>query len=515
MLHRITVKGCQYGFQIAQAMCGQLIEHIRLVNIGTCGVTTDSNGLSIRGLVAENMKVPVAEIITGTAMNHFPGPTTPPAPGRPGCLPGQFYGNSGWIHSAGAAPGTGPMDFYQSSTMGYLMIVDAVLQGVGAASGLTAIRNQASGGKMFLRNITETGYARTAQELGGGGPAGHNIVEYASTPKHNLWQQTPTSLNIPIVNTPEKPWSILSQWTNWDATPGVTVTHGTGETTGTTYTALQQGIDNCTTDTLYFPSSRDGRVRMVGSGTLVVRGQVKHIVGNGMEFRATADGQTMTLRFEHPTRPVGSTTVTWEDFAMNQSNNLNINAVVATPRDVVIMDVQIGSITNTPAATGTLFIEDIINGQINFANAQDVFARQHNADGSHVIGQYSGGDYVCLYLKSEPHGDPSELPVNWSGRIEILGGFIANPAGGTTAIPIWRCNNAGPINPNSNHLSVAGFASSLGGLSGQFSVYATEVQNGVTRSLVPAGSSPGGLGVPALAPRFNHHHMTLYRSKIT
>ena len=45
-LHRLTVKGCQYGFRLGSVMCGQPIEHLRLVNIGTCGVRSPRTACS-------------------------------------------------------------------------------------------------------------------------------------------------------------------------------------------------------------------------------------------------------------------------------------------------------------------------------------------------------------------------------------------------------------------------------------------------------------------------------------
>ena len=498
-LSRITVKGCQYGFRLAQLMCGQGIEHLRIVNPGTCGVITDSNGLFIRGFVAENMTVPVAEIRTGDSWNHFSEAA-------------EFLAQ-GWEHASNGNVMTG--------SLGYLLIVDGVFSGT--ASSVAAIRNQASGAKMFLRNITTTGFLRAAEE--GGSPVqsgAATIAEYATPPTHNLWGQSVSSINMPIRNTPERGWSDISQWTSvTDATPGfpngVEISHAGGTQFNNSWAALQSAIDNCTTDTLYFPSARNGRVKFAGSGTIHVDNpDLKHIVGMGAEFSSTVAGSALDLTFDQATRPAGSETVTWEDIRMESGSNLQCHVHLDTPRDVVFMDGHAWDITNTAGATGTLFVENVQSASIDFSFPQNVFTRQQDCDNDQLFTSYVGGDYWAFYVKCEPHVENSarRTPANWDGRVEILGGWHSyqpNAGEATTAgVPIFEVTNGAAITAE---LSVAGFATSTGGTTGSFSLYGTETQNSVNRDLLPGGAVYGAVTVPALAARGTRHHVTLYRSK--
>ena len=405
----------------------------------------------------------------------------------------------GWEHSGGT--------FY-SSTNGYLLLVDAVIQGTGVASAVSAIRNQSTGAQMFLRNITTTGYLRAAEENGGTAVAGGAVITEHATTRFNLWGQTAESLNITIKNTPEKPWSALSQWTSVTAaTPGfangVQMSHAGGTQFTNEWAALQSAIDNCTTDTLYFPSTRNGVVRFNGAGTLRIRGSVRHIVGLGASLRP-AVGQaatTLLIIFEHADRPAGQEAVVWEELQLMPASagGYTTTVRIATPRDVVIMEMAtINFLTNTAAATGTIFLEDVIGRNINLTFPQNMFTRQFNADIGDMVMAWPGGDLWCFNCKSEPIVPASApmLPATWSGRVEILGGFNAFPAGnssptfptrpGPVTFPIWQLINS--TSSIDAELSVAGYATSPGGASGTFELYATETQNGVNRDLLPGGA---------------------------
>ena len=55
-----------------------------------------------------------------------------------------------------------------------------------------------------------------------------------------------------------------------------------------------------------------------------------------------------------------------------------------TPRDVVLLDSIVWDITNTAAATGTVFIEDCLPGGVDFDFPQNVFARDLDNDNDQV-----------------------------------------------------------------------------------------------------------------------------------
>ena len=180
-LHRLTIKGCQYGFRLGQATLGQSIEHLRVENQGTAGVVCDCNGIFIRGMVSTNA-VPAVLMKHGSSFHHIADPVA--VEGGP------------WVHNM-----TGVTQF--DNTNPHLLLVDAVLNGTGNAVNISAVQMTSAGGEMFLRNIQAPGYARVAQTTSGN-IAGTTITEHA-TISHNLWGETPTSLNITIKNTPEHP----------------------------------------------------------------------------------------------------------------------------------------------------------------------------------------------------------------------------------------------------------------------------------------------------------------------
>ena len=138
--------------------------------------------------------VPVAEIRTGKSWDHF----------------GEAAGFllSRWVHASNGN--------VHDEHLGYMLIVDAVLTGTGAASTRrrrSATRRAAARCSFATsrRPATSEPPRRTAVGPSQGGAA--NIAEYATPPVHKLWGQTPTTLNMVIKNTPEKPWSALSNWT--------------------------------------------------------------------------------------------------------------------------------------------------------------------------------------------------------------------------------------------------------------------------------------------------------------
>jgi len=486
-LHRLTAKGMKYGFRIGQVMCGQGIEHLKLENQSVCGIVNDSNGLFIRGLVSNQVgAVPVAEIQTGASINHFSNDV-----------------GAQWVHTLGGSQS------YFDGTNGYLLIVDAVLTGTGAASGISAIRNQTDDGKMFLRNVTTTGYARAAEENASNVP-GTSIVEYCTGPQQYLWGagdgSEAISLDLPILDTPEKPWSTAGEWTDI-TTLGIEVSHNGGSQFTNAWADLQTAIDNCTTDTLYFPPAREGRVKFSGSGTIHVRGSVRHIVGFGCEIAAVTAGQTLTIVYDHTDRPVGQECAVWEDIR-GEGTSLTFTHKIDTPRDIVVLD-SYGDFMNTVGATGTVFGEDIVGGNPNFDFAQDCYLRQPDPDGGNFVTKYSGGNLWAFYVKSEPKSDGSArmLPTSWTGNIEIVGAWMGYVVGGTATSPMWEVNNATAA--LDAELSVLGCASSLGGSSGDWATFAKETQNGTVHTCIPAGNAYAG----ALAPRGAHYHLTLYRSK--
>jgi len=472
MWERVTIRGCQYGVRIAETMCGHCIEHLRLSDQGTVGVWINTNALAIRGLTSTSTK-PVIQVLGANQMNHF--------------LDTSALLASDWTHSAGTP-------IANNGTFPALALVDAVITGTGAASGVSAIQNQADGGKMFLRNVATAGYAQAAEETTGAvGGGADEITEYATAPSHNLWSQSAVSLNLPIVNTPERPWPTIGQMTEASVPNSGQPPAARVDITN----QLQTAIDNCTTDTLYFPSNR-GRYYFIGNTTVVVRGNVRHIIGNGSRFFIDSNRTNPLFRID---QPLNGPPVIIEGMyiSIQPSTSWTIGKYweISTPRDVVFQDCQGLSVSNTAAATGRVFINNVLTVQIDFDFPQDVWARQFNADGGTGILNYPGGNFWVLYYKHESGGRAIQMT---GGAYEQIGGWhslITNPDPGTPLFEFTNCD-----------FSLEGIVQHAHS-GGNWNVLVRETQGGTTRTLVRDGSS---FGTPA--ERGSGRHLTLVRSQL-
>jgi len=488
-LSRLTVKGCQYGFRIGQSMCGQGIEHLKLDNQGTAGILVDTNALFVRGVFSTN-DVPVALMRPGQSLNHFSTSNETP------------FANSGVDHA-----GTW---VYDDGTWPVLLVVDATLLGTGAgAASLSAIRNQVSGGKMFLRNIITQGYAAAAQETTGVVQSGAaTITEYATSPTHNLYSQTPVSLNLPIRDTPDNAYPALSQWTSATSL-GVTIASGvTGANQGTT---LQAAIDNCPTEVLYFPPTKNGNIALTSvPGNVLHFGRTgspcRHIVGHGMRF--AQETVNNTLRIEHPLgdgRPVIIEGCFFDVFAGNQ---FAFDVEVATPRDVVFINSTFTTFRNTAAVSGDVFIESMQFALIDFDFPQDIFIRGWDVEAGQAITHFAGGNIWVLYAKTENTQrmiDSTKFVGGTVGRpsnYEQLGGWHGLVSQGDDPGPLYMINN--PTASITSQMSLAAVVEGAGGApQGNWATFVRDEQNGVTQNL----------SATSLDNRGNHKHLVLFRSK--
>ena len=148
-------------------------------------------------------------------------------------------------------------------------------------------------------------------------------------------------------------------------------------------------------------------------------------------------------------------------------------------------------------------------GIIDFDFAQDVFARQWNAENENLIDHYVGGNLWCLYSKTEHAARLIDSTKFTGGNIEEIGGWhgLANQA--DQPGPLYMISNSGAT-LNSNLCIINTVEGAGGSPAGDWTTFVTESQNGTTRTLVRAGNAFG----TAMAPRGSHVHLTLYRSKM-
>jgi hypothetical protein len=230
LVRNCEVVGFRPGIATAHAVNGQVFEHITLRGQTEVGFVNEGQTISIRGFTSDN-----------------------------------------------AVPAL--------STYGTLCLLDAKLTGRGDAAEKPAIVNF-NGGRIFPRDITTSGYGRAlgdvshtpdsaaAYRIRGTdkpGSEGPHIDEYSSHPATSPFPSPPTSLRLPVKETPEVPRDAPETWANVDdfgADP-------TGEADSAA--AIQKAIESGAT-TIFLPGSYNLRK------AVTIRGKVHRLVGLGGEI---------------------------------------------------------------------------------------------------------------------------------------------------------------------------------------------------------------------------------------
>ena len=108
--------------------------------------------------------------------------------------------------------------------------------------------------------------------------SGANQTEYVNNAVLNFFPSPPTTLGLPIEDTPDVAWDNTNQWasvTSYGAVP---------DDNGSDTAAIQAAIDNAAgKTTIYFP-----RGKYFVSGTIHVRNGIKRIYGAGSLIRFAA-----------------------------------------------------------------------------------------------------------------------------------------------------------------------------------------------------------------------------------
>ena len=314
-------------------------------------------------------------------------------------------------------------------TYGSLCLIEAKLAGRDAAAKVPAIVNY-NGGRVFLRDIFTSGYARALgdvltpdsaqafriQGVDRPGSAGPDIAEYSSQAVTTPFASPARSLRLPVKETPEMPWDDPQTWANVDEF-GADPT-AQQDSSGAIQRALDSGAS-----TVFLPGSYlllrtvniGGKVRRV----IGVGGQIDYFSKVKPDLRIV-DGESSVVSIEH--------------FA-----NIHGGLEIATHRSVLLRSVSDCPLTGTGASEGgELFLEDSVTHDLQLTKRR-VWARQLKIEnqGTHLTND--GSDVWILGYKTERGG--TLLETRGRGRSEVLGGFSYTTTAGKLA-PMFVTDNA-------------------------------------------------------------------------
>jgi hypothetical protein len=422
LMKNVVINGFDYGIKVANSEYSLTFEDLTLLNQKLYGIYNASNVLSIRHLFSTN-SVPA-------------------------------------IYNANAA--------------GLIALVGAILQG--GSSQDSAIQNH---GTLYARDIASSGYASA---LPGQGSA---ITEYDSGPVVSPFGAKPTSLNLPVEETPFFEDSSLSNWksvTSCGADPT-----GRVDSSG----AIQAAINSGAT-TVYFPTG----VYLVAR-TIVVGGKVRML--EGFNSSLNPEGET----FDHAESLVplfkieaGAADVTLDHFRLGAYNPHPAPGVIFVQQDsarpLVLRDSLIGgrpttvAYQNTSHGTGTLFVENVAASPWQVLFPQAVFAKQINPESNITKITNKGGKLWILGLKTE--GTGTNIETEDGGSTEVLGGLI---------YPVWKppADSTSFVVKDSRAsfiYAVSSYKSAAAG--GNFALQVKEIQHGTEKSLPSASVRARGFG---------------------
>jgi hypothetical protein len=295
---------------------------------------------------------------------------------------------------------------------GMVSLVDASLNGGSPAN--PAIINEA---RLYLRNVSTTGYAAVVREDGVLVPGASIPGEYVDLRPLSIFRSTaaPVSLGLAIEDTPEVVWddpaapagTPAGWWANVESFGAL----GTDGSTLDDAPGIQAAIDSGAT-TVMLPAGRYS----LGS-TVQLRGNVRRVMmcesfvdsigalrtAGGALFATGAGGPAVVV-VERGNSGAGSG-YAFEHF---QASTL------------VVRNITGGNVRASGA--GKVFVEDVVGGPWDFGAGVRVWARQINPenDGTKIFND--GATLWALGLKTEK---PGTIIASTNGaRTEVLGGLV-------------------------------------------------------------------------------------------
>lgn len=276
---------------------------------------------------------------------------------------------------------------------GFAIVLGAKL--TGGSSTTQAIQNNSS---LYIREVSSAGYGATLHDTSAGiknieGAIAEYIVGAPATFDNT---GEPTSLNLPVSETPIFEDSVLSHWKAF-------VPNYYGDTSGL------QAVFNQGGSTVYFPF---GAYLSYNEAVINVPDTVRRIVGfssvvNGSPMGANGGGIRFVVN-SNSTQPL-----------IIEQFGYGVKVEQHGKRPVVIKD-GLFSYRSYPGA-GNLFLEDVEINQIALQAGQSVWARQFDNEytGTKIT---NAGNLWVLGLKTESPG--VVIDTTKGGQTELLGNLI-------------------------------------------------------------------------------------------
>ena len=298
----------------------------------------------------------------------------------------------------------------------HLTLLEADLSGGGKDS--TAIVSESP--KLFLRDITQSGYGHVLKDAAGKLHDAASLDEWHGGKAHALFGGEPKSLRLPIKETPEVPWETdLSKWAKvpWSKA---------GEDISD---ALQAAIDQAAKEgktTLYFPRRTSTYHYPKFSRPIRVHGSINRILG--MSNIIDIADQSGALQGDGPAvftfEDLASPAIVVERFFLlggwkgpREAHMFENKSGAA----LVLRNMGIRSKIKKPARGGECFIEDLPVCGLFIGPGEKCWARQYNPESPEAnMVEVDGGQLWILGLKTE--GRARHIIARNGARVELLGG---------------------------------------------------------------------------------------------
>jgi len=315
-------------------------------------------------------------------------------------------------------------------------LIEADLSGGDSAA--TAIINRMS--KVFLRDITQSGYGHLLQDSSGKTIDGKALAEWYDGKANALFASETTSLRLPIKETPEVPWETdLSKWVKIDG--------AAKDDTAAVQAAFDQAAKENKT-TVYFPKAPQGTYTI--SANIRVHGSVNRIVG--MENLVDVIDPTGAME-------AGGALFTFADLT---SDALVVERFFLlggwkSPPGMYMFENRSGkaiAIRNVnhnskhkklSTGGGEWFIEDVSPGRTStllIGPDEKCWARQYNPESPKAdMIDVDGGKLWVLGLKTE--GRSTHIIARNGASVEVLGGMSYQSWGNQPLDPpMFKVNDA-------------------------------------------------------------------------